>query len=254
MLLVLLNHAIAVPLWTATVPFDQTVRAVAFAGWIGVDIFFVLSGFLITGILLDSRGQPRWWPNFFVRRALRVFPLYYGALLFLFVLLPRVVHWAEPDFATLQANQPWYWGYMVNVLHALTSGEGTPLNTGHLWSLSIEEQFYLIWPLIVWACSPRGLLRMAAFAVVAGLAFRLAVVLHDPANARAAYFLTPGRLDTLMAGAALAVAVRMPGGLARVAAWAPRALAAGGGALGCLGVWRGGLDLKDPVVEVAAFP
>jgi len=254
MLLVLLNHAIALPLLTATTAFDRAVSKIAFAGWVGVDIFFVLSGFLITGILLDTVGRPRWWTSFIVRRGLRVFPLYYGALVFVFVLLPRLVHWDEPAFATLQANQRWYWGYMVNLLYAFTRGEGTPLNTGHFWSLSIEEQFYLVWPLVVWACAPRRLLRVIALTVIGGLAFRLALVLHDPGNARAVYFFTPGRLDGLMTGAALAAAARMPGGLARLEAWAPRALGAGVIALGVLASLRGSLNPADPVLAVAVFP
>jgi len=254
MLLVILNHAIAVPLLTATTGFDTAVSRIAFGGWVGVDIFFVLSGFLITGILLDTAGRPGWWTSFIMRRGLRVFPLYYGALAFVFIVLPRLVRWPEPAFATLQANQRWYWGYGVNLLYAFTRGEGTPLNTGHFWSLSIEEQFYLIWPLVVWACTPRRLLRVIALTMIGGLAFRLALVLHDPGNARAVYFLTPGRLDTLMTGAALAVVARMPGGLARLEGLAPRAIGAGVITLGSLALLRGTLNPSDPVLAVAAFP
>jgi peptidoglycan/LPS O-acetylase OafA/YrhL len=254
MLLVLLTHGITVPLWTATTRFDTMARTVAITGWVGVDVFFVLSGFLITGILLDTRGQPRWWRNFIVRRALRVFPLYYGALLFLFIVLPRVVHWSAPQFITLQANQRWYWSYTVNLLYAFTRGQGAPLYTGHFWSLSIEEQFYLIWPLVVWACEPRHLPRVALLTMLGGLAFRLALVLHDPGNARAAFFLTPGRLDGLMIGATLAVVARQPGGLAQLASWAPRVLGGSVFALGLLAILRSTLDPKDPVVAVLVFP
>src|SRR5437899_698335 len=165
-LLVILNHAIAWPLQPATTRVDAVVGVVAYAGWMGVDLFFVLSGFLISGILLDTRGQPGWWPNFIARRALRIFPLYYGALTVLFVLLPCLVRCSNTELVTLQENQRWYWTYTVNLLAALTHGRGTPLYTAHLWSLSIEEQFYLIWPLIVWACRPRTLLRVAGLAVL----------------------------------------------------------------------------------------
>src|SRR2546425_904777 len=166
-ILVFLAHAIREPLQPGTASIDVALRAIAYTGWIGVDLFFVLSGFLISGILLDTRGQPRWWPNFIVRRALRIFPLYYGALTVLFVFLPWLVRWSNPDFVTLQANQRWYWTYTVNLLAALTDGRGTPLYTSHLWSLSIEEQFYLIWPFFVWVCRPRTLLRVAARGVLA---------------------------------------------------------------------------------------
>jgi peptidoglycan/LPS O-acetylase OafA/YrhL len=254
MLIVLFRHAIVDHLAPATTRVDAAVHAIGFAGWTGIDLFFVLSGFLITGILLDTKGHPRWWSNFIARRALRVFPLYYGALAILFVLLPRLVHWSEPAFITLQANQRWYWTYTVNLLTALTHGRGTPLNTTHFWSLSIEEQFYLIWPLVVWACTPRTLLRVVVLTVMGGFAFRLGLVLQDPANARLCYFLTPGRLDGLMAGAALAVAARTPGGLTRLKALAPKAFGAGLIALASLAMLRGGLDYHEPVAAVAALP
>ena len=253
-LLVLLSHAIAEPLQYRIIPLDSALKAVFNTGWIGVDLFFVLSGFLITGILLDTKGEPRWWSNFVARRALRIFPLYYGALILLFVILPRLTHWSDPEFAVLQANQKWYWTYAVNLLIGLTSEHSTPLHTGHLWSLSLEEQFYLIWPLVVWVCSPGKLLRVCVLVAVSGLVFRVALVMHDPQAALAVYLLTPGRLDALMIGAALAVVARAPGGLARLGTWAPHALL--GGALGIAGlaIWRSGLELSDPVIAIAIYP
>src|SRR5437660_4196012 len=248
--IVFLGHAVALQLTPAGV--EGGLREVLRFGWSGVDLFFVLSGFLITGILLDSKGQRRWWPNFFMRRALRIFPLYYGALFLIFIVLPRLVRWHDPDYALLQANQAWYWGYAVNVLNALTNGHGTPLNTAHFWSLAIEEQYYLLWPLVVWLCRPRTLLRVALIASVIGVAFRLWLV----ANGRPemAYGLTPGRLDGLLLGGALAVLAREAGGLAQ---WRPLALrvvtialiaVAGTAAL------RGGFEYHDPVVAAAGYP
>lgn len=254
MVFVFVHHAIAIPLKSASLPLDAAVRAIAYVGWTAVDAFFVLSGFLITGILLDTKGQPRWWPNYFARRALRVFPLYYAVLAILFIVLPRLVHWSDPQFRTLQTNQVWYWTYTVNVLAALTKGTGVPLNTVHFWSLAIEEQFYLIWPLLVWACKPRTLLRVVALAMLGGLALRLGLVLRGPVNPYALYMLTPCRFDGLMTGAALAVFARAPGGLARLRILAPQILRAGALALLAMALWRGGLDVGDPVVSVAAFP
>jgi peptidoglycan/LPS O-acetylase OafA/YrhL len=254
MLLVFLNHAIAGPLKAATAPVDVAVRTIADAGWIAVDLFFVLSGFLITGILLDTKGQPGWWQNFVARRALRIFPAYYGALVVVFVVLPGLVRWSNPEFTTLQSNQAWYWGYAVNVLVALTHGRGAPLYTAHFWSLAIEEQFYLVWPLVVWAATSRALLRLAAAAVIAGLVWRLVIVLHDPTAAGAAYTLTPGRLDGLMTGSALAVVARSPGGLVPLRAAAQRVVGVGMLAFGTLGWLRGGWNTRDPVVALVAYP
>lgn len=255
MLLVFLYHAISVPLEEAlkppTVLADEIVRVMTHVGWTGVDLFFVLSGFLITGILLDTKDQPRWWLNYISRRALRIFPLYFGVLTMLFVILPRLVSWsAVPNFAELQARQGWYWTYSVNLLLAFSHGSRM-LRTGHFWSLSVEEQFYLVWPLIVWICSPRTLLRVAALAMVGGLAFRLGLTLHDPVNAGfLIFFLAPGRIDGLMIGAALAVVARSPGGLARLKGVAPWMLGATVLAVGGLVLLKRGFDLQGALVGV----
>jgi peptidoglycan/LPS O-acetylase OafA/YrhL len=168
--------------------------------------------------------------------------------------LPRLVEWSNADYAVLRDHQAWYWTYTVNFLNALTHGGGTPLYTAHFWSLAIEEQFYLIWPLFVWRCKPETLLRVAVLAAIAGLAWRIGVVLHDPADAAGSFVLTPGRLDGLMTGAALAVVARGPNRLQTCTAWAPRVLALAVVALAALAVTRGGLEYSDPVVSVVAYP
>jgi peptidoglycan/LPS O-acetylase OafA/YrhL len=112
-------------------------------GWVGVDLFFVLSGFLITGILYDARGGAHFFRNFYMRRVLRIFPLYYAFLFLVLVLLPI----ARPASAAPAGTQFWLWTYLSNVLFARVGWEGMPGHTTHLWSLAIEEQFYLLWPL-----------------------------------------------------------------------------------------------------------
>ncbi len=251
-ILVFLTHAVALPLNPAVMP-DAAVRALARVGWSGVDLFFVLSGFLITGILFDTKAQPHYFRNFLGRRILRVFPLYYGFLALFFIVVPRLVPWEGAAFATLRANQAWYWAYGVNLLEAIKGGGATPLNTSHLWSLSIEEQFYLVWPLVVWASSPRTLVRIALVVVAGGLAFRTWWVLRggDPVGA---YLLTPGRLDGLMAGAFLAVAARRPEGLGAWRRLAWQTLIGCVAFLGCVAWWRGGFEYRDPVLAVIAYP
>src|SRR5262249_2846553 len=113
-------------------------------GWMGVDLFFVLSGFLITGILLDSRGADGYFSSFYARRFLRIFPLYYGFLALWFLVLAYVFGSAYSDLFARE-RQVWFWSYTANW------GRPDELGAlGHFWSLAIEEQFYLVWPLVVW--------------------------------------------------------------------------------------------------------
>lgn len=249
-LLVFLTHFVALRLPEHAGGVDGAVRWVARFGWTGVDLFFVLSGFLITGILVDTKGQPNYWRNYAARRCLRIFPLYYGALFLVMIVLP-LTHWTEPQFATLRANQAWYWTYTVNFLQAIKGRAATPLNTSHFWSLCIEEQFYLLWPLAVLLMPRRAIPMIAAAVIALGFVFRWWVV-HSGLDPSAAYVLTPGRLDGLMIGAALAVAAR-DGGLARIRPLAIKVTAVAGGLVLALAVWRG-MEYADPVIAVVGFP
>ena len=109
------------------------------AGWIGVDLFFVLSGYLITGILSDTRDSDTRARSFYVRRALRIFPLYYAVLFALFVIAPAVhpISWAQ--YHALVPEQVWYWTYLADWRMAFAHPPTVTL-LGHFWTLSIEEQ------------------------------------------------------------------------------------------------------------------
>ena len=124
----------------------------AHVGQTGVDLFFVLSGFLITGILLDTRNHPRYFINFYGRRTLRIFPLYYG-IIFLTLFLPMIVRMIVGEPVTEhQRNQWWLWLYLTNVGVFL----GVDVPAMHFWSLAVEEHFYLVWPAVVYILSPGG--------------------------------------------------------------------------------------------------
>ncbi|HLM82161.1 MAG TPA: acyltransferase [Terriglobales bacterium] len=128
------------------------VRAVFAAtrlGWLGVNLFFVLSGFLITGILLDSKGTPRYYKSFYVRRALRILPAYL-LLLLLLLLLPRI--------GIVDGRISWsFVGLSLIYLSNVTNFFGVAMQYGPLWSLAVEEQFYLLWPAAVRNLSQRAL-------------------------------------------------------------------------------------------------
>jgi peptidoglycan/LPS O-acetylase OafA/YrhL len=178
-------------------------------GWTGVDLFFVLSGFLITGILMDARGSAHSLRNFYARRVLRIVPVYVAFLLFsLWVAGPLGTSSAE-EVTQLQRSQLWFWTYSENVMVALHSWSATSFPMAHLWSLAVEEQFYILWPLAVLLLSPMALTRAAVACIVAAEACRLALILHG-GDGTVNFVMLPSRMDSLAAGAFLACAYRNP--------------------------------------------
>jgi peptidoglycan/LPS O-acetylase OafA/YrhL len=204
-LLVLWHHTVIFSGFRPAGPIDQQVWQTAFSSWLGVDLFFVLSGYLITGILHDAKSSPRYFLNFYGRRVLRILPLYYTVLLLAFVVLPRLGWQPAPDGT--MTNPAWYWLHAINVKIAL-DGWPTPIYLGHFWSLAIEEQFYLIWPLIVFALDRRPLILMTVLMLAAAYWLRRTLPLHAPDLA--VYVLMPTRMDALAAGALVALLLRSP--------------------------------------------
>jgi peptidoglycan/LPS O-acetylase OafA/YrhL len=164
--------------------------------WMGVDLFFVLSGFLITGILLErkARGQS-YFAYFYARRARRILPPY--VLLMIVSSLLFGLSWAE--------HWQWYAFFATNIGDALGQAGHDSLNV--LWSLAVEEQFYIFWPFVVLLVSERTLAIVAgALIVVVPILRALATPLFD--SFWPIYYLTPFRMDLLSAGALLAILVR----------------------------------------------
>jgi peptidoglycan/LPS O-acetylase OafA/YrhL len=181
----------------------------------GVDLFFVLSGFLITGILLDSKRSPRYFSTFYARRTLRIFPLYYGVLFAVLVLWPLFAT-PGPRAREVMHDQGWLWLYGTNILVSMRDTvlfNAEHFNLAHFWSLAVEEQFYLVWPLLVLALSRRALgwvcVALLPLALVTRWAFEARADLS-----LAAYYFTVCRVDALAIGALVAVLARSPGGLA----------------------------------------
>ena len=172
-------------------------------GWVGVDLFFVLSGFLITGILLDTRGCTNYFGSFYSRRALRIFPLYYTFLVFAWLLFPLIV---RPEWLPTPADWWLYPTYLMNWL-TLWKGVWHANIVGHFWSLCVEEQFYFVWPLVVLLIPSRWLLRTLLCAELAVIAGRAWWVFHHGAS-MTVNIATITRMDGLLVGAACAVAVR----------------------------------------------
>jgi peptidoglycan/LPS O-acetylase OafA/YrhL len=197
-----------------TVPTNRLeawVTSVCGFGKFGVDLFFVLSGFLITGILIDAKGRQGYFRNFYMRRALRIFPLYYGVLTFVFLVAPAIPCLHSSALQTLRANQAWAWFYGVNILASIRGAFGGLPYLDHFWSLAVEEHFYLFWPLIVWITPRRTLVFVSLGLAVASMAARAGLATH--LNATAIYTLTPFRFDALCLGGFFASCARAPRGL-----------------------------------------
>lgn len=206
-------------------------RSPAEWGWTGVDLFFALSGFLITGILFDSLGEQHYFRDFYMRRALRIFPLYWGlwCLLVVFMLAQRrfeAAFLAWPaylgNYLSAYALKAGLKGEHFNMLPAMVhvAQEKLRVRVGPYWSLCVEEQFYLTWPLLIWTVRRRERLLWICVAGIAGvLALRSilycrlpdAWLYHDEV-----YFWTLTRADSLLAGSALALWIRGPGGVGRL--------------------------------------
>ena len=185
------------------------VKAAGF-GVLGVDLFFVLSGFLITGLLLDAKGRPHYFRNFYARRTLRIFPLYYFVLVLLFIALPRFAN-LLPGLQQAERHQAWLWSYTSNFYIAAKSSWQALAYVSHFWSLAIEEHFYLLWPLIVFSVRRETLERICVGVVAGGLALRVVLSLVGVSDLSISV-LTPCRIDTLCVGGLLAAVARREGG------------------------------------------
>jgi peptidoglycan/LPS O-acetylase OafA/YrhL len=189
---------------------DRRVLLLLDVGWIGVQLFFVLSGFLITRILLETPDSHGYYRDFYMRRVLRIFPLYYGALLFFFVLLPAL-HAVPHDFHATPGDGLAMALYVYN--WTMPFSDGAPLP--HLWSLAVEEQFYLLWPFVVHGRSPRSVWRLCLWIAAASLAARVGLRLAG-VSGETIYPWSVSRMDAIALGAAAAALTQMPQAWARV--------------------------------------
>lgn len=219
------------------------------AMWIGVDLFFVLSGFLITGILFDSLNNPYFFRSFYIRRALRILPLYL-ALFAIFFALSVFFPGAGSNHSSVLFLL--YIGNLVvpildlakhpaTVVRLLIHHRVVTLALGHLWSLCIEEQFYLIWPLVVFFVKDRQrLMKVALSGVLLTIGLRSIAFLLAPHSLLEAGFIyseTFFRCDSLLIGAWCALWLRgvsLSSNELRIKAYAWGVPAAATTLLGCL--------------------
>src|ERR1051326_5357564 len=171
------------------------VARLAASCWVGVDLFFVLSGFLITGILLKSRDSAGYFRIFYMRRFFRIFPLYYSCLAA--ALLVSAAFYSD---VTPKLDLSWNLLYLANIRLALHGWAWRPVS--HLWSLSVEEQFYLVWPTVIFLLPRRHTLSAISAIFVAFLALRQVFAFLIVGHREFVFGVL--HLDGLLLGAALA--------------------------------------------------
>ena len=175
--------------------FARTLSKAGNFGQTGVTLFFVLSGFLITRILLVSKQKESYFKKFFIRRSLRIFPLYYLALAIYVILIPYLTNGNAAPF-----SRTWsFWVYLQNIGFTFKWPITGP---NHFWSLAVEEHFYLVWPFVVYFLSEKWLLRTIGLIVISSIIIRI-VMLHFGYGS--GFYFTPTNMDCLSIGGLLAL-------------------------------------------------
>lgn len=180
-------------------------------GWTGVDLFFALSGFLITGILLDTKDSRFFFTNFYARRILRIWPLYYLLVACSFAIVPLTIQhvgfFRAHYYRSLTAGWVIHVVFLQNIWNGIHGISGGGALLGATWSLAIEEQFYVFWPLIVYRSSRKTLVGILVSVLLVSPVGR-ALALHFGAGGELLYKFTPFRLDGLAVGSLIALWVR----------------------------------------------
>jgi peptidoglycan/LPS O-acetylase OafA/YrhL len=213
----------------------HTVGVSVQAGWSGVTLFFILSGFLISGIIWDARNEPHYWRNFYMRRTLRIFPIYYASLFLVFITA------AVAGSALFCLTHIYVYAlYLQNIpLPFGVRNLGSPLQLSHFWSLAVEEQFYLLWPFLLTRMKTLNQAKRLCIVIfISSAVFRIVAWYLLPAAPEptaisvhrvfhGAYGFTLSRAGELAAGAYLAMCYRDPLLWPRIRAIAPYIFVAG---------------------------
>lgn len=232
-LAVMLSHAGPLIIWGGIT--SKILVSVMIPGWSGVELFFALSGFLITGILLRTKMALNYFSSFYARRVLRIFPVYYLTLTVVLVLAAHNAWW-NSIIPALGHTRLSYYFYLQNWPAFWAHGQELRANViGHFWSLAVEEQFYLIWPLVVLLLPERLLLRICVVLLSLALPFRI-IFFHRIGGDYGFIHLTITRVDGLLVGAIGAILTHRMG---RIPLWLVySALSLGGAIIGYIALFH----------------
>jgi len=231
-LMVIATHTIDGPGRTGV---ENGMFLIAKTGWTGVTLFFALSGFLISGILLDTRHRKQSLRSFLARRSLRIFPIYFGFLAAYFFLLPHVF----PSLPRVAPHERiYYWTYLTNIKQWLSGSLAGCPPLAPLWSLSVEEQIYLAWPLLILFLPARQLGPLFAALAVGSVVWRI-MAFRSGMPTLWIYTWTPGNIEPFAYGGLVAWLSRNPGGQRLLKLWSlPICLCAGLTILTFIGIYH----------------
>jgi len=176
-----------------------------FFGWLSVDLFFVISGFLITEVLLITKDRRNFIGNFYLKRFLRVVPLYYLVLAFFFFIAPLIKNFPL-DLSDYIANQWWFWAFLQNWFLIFHNFGHTTSVIWHFWSLGVEEQFYILWPWVILLLKkPKYLLIFSGMLLLAVIATRFTLWTYHIQDLNYFGLYTFTRIDGICIGSMLAL-------------------------------------------------
>jgi peptidoglycan/LPS O-acetylase OafA/YrhL len=188
----------------------RVVKHFASFGWTGVDLFFVLSGFLIGGLLIDHKISARYFSTFYARRFVRIGPLYIASLC-IFAFMYLGIDWRRFGLSGLFNGETPFWSYLTFLQNNVVASRGKWGGPGWLdvtWSLAVEEQFYLVLPAVVRFVPLRRLRLVCLTCIALAPAVRMLSLFLDPTNIVAPYVLFPCRMDALFFGVLAALIAR----------------------------------------------
>lgn len=193
---------------------------VALSGLHGVDLFFVLSGFLITRILIDTKESPKYFLNFYARRFLRIFPLYYGVLFLIFGILPLIVTF-DLAASELSSKQWWLWAYLSNFPGSNMQWDSSNIfKLGHFWSLAVEEHFYIVWPVVILFCGLSRLKKISILLVCVSFSIGLISAFLDNPSLWLINWSTVNHIGGLALGSLCALTLHEKGNFKGIVPWA----------------------------------
>jgi peptidoglycan/LPS O-acetylase OafA/YrhL len=207
----------------------------------GPPLFFVLSGVLLTTVIIDARNSENRYRNFLLRRVLRIVPLYFAYLAFAFLATYVITGSPPQNF--------WVFAFFLqNVFPTIAATTGSVVHTYHLWTIAVQDQFYIVWPLLLWRCKTNRQMRYLCYAGIASSILFQIIILHPAITPELLGRSLPARAGTMCLGALIALERREKTFLTPLLLKSLLPLSI----IGAIWMWHG-LDILSPIGSVVGL-